>query len=644
MKLLKRIYLGLTIALLLSEPAFSQKVTIPNSIDSLVTFLKTYPKQDSIYNRALNRLTRKYIYEKADYRGADSLAKLSETLAKKIGWNLGLVTAYVHQATVPFLQDNPEQAAVFFKKALATAEAARLEQEVIANYGNLAVAYDRMEKWDLAMDYAMKGINYQESHHFKTRFSNLYATVGKALKRMGRPKEALPYYLEAIKADQESNNQRNLAVSYNLTGNIYDDLGQLQTALSYYKKSLSLAESIKFELLQADALDNIGRMYTKLKRPAEALPYFEKCLRIGQKQNNQETTATAYNSLGNVYKNLNKPKEAEEYLKLAVSIAQKEEFTEDLKHYTKDLADFYKENQQYKLAYEQQLNLNRLRDSVQSSVQSKEVKELIAKFESEKKEQQIKLLHQEAQLKEQSLAEAKQREQFYWIAGIGLVVLMVLGWAWLQNRNRLKRLEENQAIRKKIAQDLHDEVGSTLSSISLLSGLTDKLLDEKRPESAQRMVKKIYQDARTILDSIDEIIWTINPSNDTLRRIAFRLQEYAQPLMESKNIDFSVEIQPDIDELPISMEVRRNLYLIGKEAINNSVKHSEAQSAKLKFERQNKTLKITIIDNGKGFDTATPTTRNGQQSMKQRAELIGGSLNLQTAPGEGTQLELLVEC
>lgn len=627
-----------------SSGVFSQQAKVPNTIDSLLVFLKTYPKQDSVYNRALNRLSRKYIYEKANYRGADSLAKLSEALAKKIGWGPGLVTAYINQATVPYLQDNPQQAVFFFKKALAAAEAARLEQDVIANYGNLAVAYEKLEQWDTAMDYAMRGIKHQESHRFKTRFANLYETVGSALKRMKRPKEALPYYQEAIKINQENKNDRGLAISYNVTGNIYDDLGQLQTALSYYKKSLQIAEAIEFELLQADALDNIGRMYDALGKPKEALPYFEKCLRIGQKQHNQETTATALNSLGNVYRHLAKAKEAEEYLKLAVEVAQKERFNEDLKQYTQDLADFYQENKQYKLAYEQQLSLNRLRDSVQSSVQNKEVKELIARYETEKKEQQIRLLNQEAQLKEQSLNEAKQREWLYWGVGLALLLLMGFGWSWLQSRNQLRRLEENQALRKKIAQDLHDEVGSTLSSISLLSGLTDKLLDEQRPESAQRMVKKIYQDARTILDSIDEIIWTINPSNDTLRRIAFRLQEYAQPLMESKNIEFSVEIQPDIDELSISMEVRRNLYLIGKEAINNLIKHSEAQTAKLKFERQNKTIRISISDNGKGFDLSVPSSRNGQQSMKQRASAIGGTLQVLTSPGEGTQLELMVEC
>lgn len=193
--------------------ALAQQAKIPNTIDSLLVFLKAYPKQDSTYNRALNRLSRKYIYEKANYRGADSLAKLSEALAKKIGWHPGLVSAYINQATVPYLQNNPTQAVFYFKKALAAAEAAGLERDVVANYGNMAVAYEKLEQWDLALDYALRGIKYQESHRFKPRFANLYATVGSALKRMKRTKEALPYYLETINVEKEANNDRGLAIA-----------------------------------------------------------------------------------------------------------------------------------------------------------------------------------------------------------------------------------------------------------------------------------------------------------------------------------------------------------------------------------------------------------------------------------------------
>ena len=215
--------------------------------------------------------------------------------------------------------------------------------------------------------------------------------------------------------------------------------------------------------------------------------------------------------------------------------------------------------------------------------------------------------------------------------------------AWLLNRARLRRLQEAQNLRQQIAHDLHDEVGSTLSSISLLSGMVNDLIARNRPESVERAIQKINTDARQILQPVDEIIWTINPGNDSLHRIALRLQEYAQPLMESKGIQFSFAVDPALGLLPVSMEVRRNLYLIGKEAINNLVKYSEATQATVRFSYVHKQLRVLIEDNGRGFDPAQPSLRTGQVSMQQRAKAMGGKLNVRSAPGEGTTLELMAD-
>jgi two-component system, NarL family, sensor histidine kinase UhpB len=121
-----------------------------------------------------------------------------------------------------------------------------------------------------------------------------------------------------------------------------------------------------------------------------------------------------------------------------------------------------------------------------------------------------------------------------------------------------------------------------------------------------------------------------------------RLQEYAQPLMESQNIQFSFETDPTLTDLPISMEVRRNLFLITKEAINNLVKYSAATQATVRFGRQAGQLQVVIEDNGRGFDVKQASTRNGQTTMRQRAEAMSGSLVVESAPDTGTALRLLV--
>lgn len=299
----------------------------------------------------------------------------------------------------------------------------------------------------------------------------------------------------------------------------------------------------------------------------------------------------------------------------------------------------------FQQAYVFQLERNQRMNSTSTVRTSAEVQRMVAQYETEKKEAQIKLLQQQATFTQQEAERTRFRTNALLI---GAALLMLLGGAisaWLLNQSKLHRLEEAQKLRKQIAHDLHDEVGSTLSSISLLSGHTNTLLSQKQPgvdtsESAQKMVQKIYTDARQILESIDEIIWTINPDNDTLHRIALRLQEYAQPLMESKNITFSFQMDAAMEETLISMEVRRNLYLISKEAINNLIKYSQATQATVCFEKKDNQLQVLIEDNGRGFVADGASQRNGQANMRQRALSIGGTLAVDSTTGQGTRLQL----
>jgi two-component system, NarL family, sensor histidine kinase UhpB len=366
--------------------------------------------------------------------------------------------------------------------------------------------------------------------------------------------------------------------------------------------------------------------------------YARQSLQLAQKLQFKHNIAASHYVLAKIYQSRKQYAVAETEMLKASTLAQEAGGLNNYELYTEGLAELAALQGKYRQAYAYQRQHETLRDSVMSEEQKTRTDELVARYENDKKEAQIKLLRQETQLRQQET----DRTRLLLAGAVLLLLLLSMTAAWLLNRARLRRLEEAQQLRKQIAQDLHDEVGSTLSSISLLSGHTDTLLTQNRPETAQKMVQKIYSDARQILESIDEIIWTINPGNDSLQRIALRLQEYAQPLMESKNIRFSFQIDPTLEGLSISMEVRRNLYLIGKEAINNLVKYAQATEATVRFDRKDNRLQVLIEDNGRGFVEENNSTRTGQQSMKDRAEAMGGSLEVRSAPERGTRLQLVV--
>jgi signal transduction histidine kinase len=140
-----------------------------------------------------------------------------------------------------------------------------------------------------------------------------------------------------------------------------------------------------------------------------------------------------------------------------------------------------------------------------------------------------------------------------------------------------------------------------------------------------------------MLDSMDDIIWTINPEKDSLQDLLVRMREFAIPLLEAKNISFDINMNA-AEGIKPSMEIKRNIYLIFKEAIFNVVRHSGSTHVSIKALFTQRSFNLTIADNGKGFNINSFSGRNGLKNMKKRADLSGASLHIESAPGEGATI------
>jgi len=208
---------------------------------------------------------------------------------------------------------------------------------------------------------------------------------------------------------------------------------------------------------------------------------------------------------------------------------------------------------------------------------------------------------------------------------------------------RIKNILAIQRIREKIASDFHDDIGSALSSISIFSDVANKQLQQELPrEKTREIVDRISYHSHAMLDAMDDIVWAVNPKNDNFKNLAVRMNEFAIPLLEAKNIQFDINIMPDMLNSRIKMESRKNLFLIFKECVNNSVKHSGCTAMTVTVQRSNNQVELSISDNGKGFDPDTPTSRNGVKNMQKRAAEINGLLQINTSPGKGTTTTLSV--
>jgi ligand-binding sensor domain-containing protein len=218
----------------------------------------------------------------------------------------------------------------------------------------------------------------------------------------------------------------------------------------------------------------------------------------------------------------------------------------------------------------------------------------------------------------------------------GLVVMFIGAIIYGVYKYRLSQILKLQAVRNKIAHDLHDDVGATLSSINIYSKLAlDNI--QKNPDDSKLLLGRINRSASSMMDNMSDIVWSINPRNDTLKSLVMRIKAHSSEILGSMNIHVKFD-QQIADDRQLNMQARKNLFLIAKEAVNNIAKHSAAKEVKLYFATVGGNLEMIIADNGSGELSESAKGGNGMISMKKRAEELGGTFAVESKLGEGTTL------
>lgn len=254
--------------------------------------------------------------------------------------------------------------------------------------------------------------------------------------------------------------------------------------------------------------------------------------------------------------------------------------------------------------------------------------------------------------------------QTWWFQFAGILIgasLVGAGVLWISRqrvRARLEALDRQRATEKeraRIARDIHDDLGASLTRIALLcqSARTELTSAE---HSAGAYVDRIYATVRELTGAMDEIVWAVNPRHDTLDSLVTYLGRYAQNFLSAAGIRCRLDVPVNLPAFALSAEVRHNVFLAFKEALHNIVKHAGASEARLSLELHPGQFVLLIVDNGRGFEwgklgkPSTPAdgirlaSGNGLLNMQRRLEEIGGRCEWITAPSEGTRVKLVVPC
>ncbi len=506
-------------------------------------------------------------------------------------------------------------------------------------YLNIGNTYTNLGEYRNALQYHLKALQLFEELNNKKGISYCYQGIGSDFLELGQFKQALAYTTNARLIKNELGDTRGIATSLQQMGGIYVNMKQYDSALSYYLESLKILQKMSLVTEEANLNSDIGKLYVLRKDPVNATLYYNNSRLLAQQTGDSARVASTNAALIALQTTISKQESDEKKLKSSLNTSiESGDKRSELSNY-QYLADHYTGTRQFEKALEYSNKFHLINDSLQTMDVQVQMKKMEEQYNMEKKEQEIALLKKDQQLTHLSLAKQKV---FQFGAMLFLSLLLLIGFLII-NRNRIvhntRRQVEMEKMRNRIAQDLHDDIGSTLTSITVLSNLG--LLPPEKEELLMRTnLKKIKERSTAIMETMDDIVWAINPQNDTMEQVLFRMKEFASELLEPLNINYTFEEKGNFSSTILDIKKRKDLYLIFKEAINNAAKYSRCRDIFIRLQEKQHFLQMEITDDGRGFVEQQVKNGNGLGNMRERAASMGAKILIVSKIASGTRISL----
>lgn len=659
--------------------------TQPNVIDSLQKVLQT---QKGDTNKVNTLAALSYTYRNIDadtglYYGNKALA-----LAENLKWKKGIAKSYKCIGNNYYSMTNTDKAIEYFEKSLNLNKDLNNNIGIAESLTNIGTVHESLSDYSKALEYFQSALNIFEKANYKSGIGVDLVNLGSLYWDLSNYPKALEYYLRALKVYEQLNEKIGIAKVLGNLGVLYTDLADYSKALEYCKKSLAIHNELGNKFSMGIVLNSIGLIYYNLNDNQKALDYYKQSLSMAEQVGDETGIAQCYSNIGGVYLNLINYVKAFEYAEkgykkylllnneagtanclyniseiyfqadnsslIKMGILPKERFSrtvEKLNHSLQiavkisaldlqrnaleELSIVYEKQNDFAKAYDYYKKFIMARDSVINDSKKKEIIQNQYQYEYDKKEDQIKLLSTQNKLQTALAQQQNQRKNFAY-AGIGIIVLAG-SYGFYRFRKR-KQQQNQQALmneRLRISRELHDEVGATLSGIAMYSHLTKEQIKNANTTEVEKSLNIMQQSAGEMVNKLNDIVWLVNPDQDSLQKLIQRLEEYARDMAAIKNMQVKVNVPEHLQEHILPMESRRNIYLFCKEAINNAVKYSNGTLLDLDIKEIDNKLEFSVSDNGKGFDAVMVRRGNGLENMQKRADEIGARLTLQSKQNEG---------
>ncbi|RYY54737.1 MAG: tetratricopeptide repeat protein [Chitinophagaceae bacterium] len=562
--------------------------------------------------------------------------KQGVALSKSLHYDLGLARCYINLATGFSYLGKMDSSVTYSDTAIYYCKKIGDPSKLALVYLNRADNYVNLNNATLAIRYCDTALTYAEQVKDLDRVGRINSILGSVYSHQQQFPIALTYYHKALDMFREDENLPMVAQCYSEIATIFNGQGATDSALNYFKQAIALAEESEdlvnlatYNLEYASVLEDHGRL-------AEAKPYVQKALVYATQQGNNGQLSNVYSHFCNIHTLEGNFPAAIKNGILSYEYANRESGLNMQQQSALFLSTAYSKAGDFDKALEFLEKGKLYSDSSLTQQFNSEIATLQSNFEISQKDRVIALLNKEYQLQQQRL-----RQQRYVLAGSAiLAVLAIVAILLLVNRYRLRQRVKEMQLRNRIAADLHDEVGSSLSSIHLLSQVVSQT--PAGAGSRDEIMTRVSTNARETMDRMEDIVWMIKDSGTNTASLPQRMEHFIYEMCESQQITCNFTGQHELERMQLSMQQQKNIYLVFKEALNNSVKYSGSKLINIDIVARAGRLTMEVRDYGQGFDLADNADGNGLANMKNRATEMKGELDIRSGRETGTTIALTI--
>ena len=583
-----------------------------------------------------------------------------------------------------------DSALVYGKKAII--ESVKLKDSVLLSqvYSDLGAVYFRKADYNSSKDSYLKGYQIRKIRNDKIGMAKIAANLANIYNKENKKTLALKSYLESVDYFQKTNNLEAAAMTNANIGSLFMDLKNYNKSMIYLKKAIQYQELNKQDIGLSTSYLTMGNIYFRLKDTINALKFYDKSSIASKKSGNNVALSSALNNISNIKINQNKNAEATKSIEKSTQIikelnAKTDESALPLnlaakyisnKNFNEAKALLYKLKKQYSsnksfnpelsqtYLYLSQIHsyLNapdstsyyiyesmRLQDVIIEETVQRQTNEFEAKYQSTKKEKQLLQKEIEIESSRNKLIAVSALALF-----IGLIGYLIYRQQKLKNQQQEQEFQLKTAIsqietqnklheqRLSISRDLHDNIGAQLTFvISSVDNL--KFGNQIKEEKIVNQLTKISDFTKSTIIELRDTIWAMNTNEFTYEDLHSRILNFIDKAKFAKeDINFKFQISDDLKDIKFSSLIGINLYRTIQEAINNAIKYSDAKDIFVAVTKENHQVKITIQDNGKGFNMEEVDFGNGLFNMKKRIEEVHGIFDIESKIAVGTSITILL--